>query len=121
MNTKALKSSVGRRWGNWEDRSQLLIHHTNRNVHRALLNRFYSVQVALIRTEWGLIDHMIIRRHDESCDVSWADKQRIKNELMGAERIAIEVFPKESELVNDANCYHLWVFPIGFAFPIRLS
>ena len=37
-------------------------------------------------------------------------KQKIKNEIFGDEYIALEVFPRESELVDEANMYHLWVF-----------
>ena len=36
--------------------------------------------------------------------------RKIKNEIFGDEYIALEVFPRESELVDEANMYHLWVF-----------
>lgn len=44
-------------------------------------------------------------RHD------WREMQRIKNELVGEEVEAVEVFPAESRLVDTSNQYHLWCFP----------
>jgi len=53
----------------------------------------------------------MIRRHDEQPVHSWSDLQRIKNELIGNDRMAVEVYPREEDLVDSANMYHLWVFP----------
>lgn len=51
----------------------------------------------------------MIRRADSGTEVFWADLQRIKNEIWGLEAQAIQMFPKESELVDDANLYWIWV------------
>lgn len=59
-----------------------------------------------LQTDWGKVTHLTITAHGQP---NWMDKQRIKNELFGEESLAIEVFPKESELVNNANMYHLWI------------
>lgn len=48
----------------------------------------------------------------------WRDLQRIKNELAGPEREAVEVFPAESRLHDACNAYDLWVGPEGFRFPV---
>jgi len=47
--------------------------------------------------------------------------QRIKNEIVGPEHEAVELFPAESRLVDTSNQYHLWVltsdenrWPFGF-------
>lgn len=49
------------------------------------------------------------------------DFQRIKNELVGPEHEAVEIYPAESRMVDTSNQYHLWVFsdpafrlPFGF-------
>ncbi len=34
---------------------------------------------------------------------------------------AIEVFPPVSELIDEANAYHLWVFPPGTLLPFTLA
>ena len=48
----------------------------------------------------------------------WGEFQKIKNELCGKERVAIEIYPKESFLHDTDNCYHLWVFPDGVNMPL---
>lgn len=58
--------------------------------------------------------HLSIRRQDRLPVRRWRDLQRIKNELAGPERDAIEVFPAESRLHDPCNLYDLWVVPEGF-------
>ena len=71
------------------------------------------------------ITHLSIKRKDKRPCNSWADFQAIKNELVGEEVDAVEVYPKESNLVNTANQYHLWCFPpdlrLGFGFQARAT
>jgi hypothetical protein len=69
----------------------------------------------------GLFVHLDIRRNDGGSCKNWREFQQIKNELVGAEHEAVELFPAESRLVDTANQYHLWVvanpsyrFPLGF-------
>lgn len=68
--------------------------------------------------------HVSFHRHDRSAIVDWRHCQQIKNEVAGAERTAVEIFPPESKLVDTANERHLWVLPPGetipFAFDERL-
>lgn len=79
----------------------------------------YSVLIRNIETEWGIVQHAAIRNAPNT-DIPWAEKQRIKNELFGAETVAVEVFPAMSELVDEANMYHLWVLPDGMKLPFSL-
>lgn len=79
----------------------------------------YVVMVRDVETDWGIIQHACIR-NTENTDIPWAEKQRIKNELFGAELIAVEVFPKESELVDQANMYHLWILPTDMNLPFGI-
>jgi hypothetical protein len=44
-------------------------------------------------------------RHD------WRDFQGIKNQLVGAECEAFELYPAESRLLDPSNYYSLWCFP----------
>ncbi len=48
----------------------------------------------------------------------WRVLQRIKNDVAGPEREAIEICPAESRLVDTANQYHLWVLPEGEKMPL---
>lgn len=68
--------------------------------------------------------HLSIKRRDKrqiEPDSHWRDLQRIKNELIGEEYEAVELYPAESRKVDTSNQYHLWVvhnrtfqFPWGF-------
>ena len=62
--------------------------------------------------------HLSIRRKDRRAIHDWRDFQRIKTELAGAEWEGVEVYPKESRLVDTSNQYHLWCMeaqvPFGF-------
>jgi hypothetical protein len=78
----------------------------------------YAVMTRPVLTEWGQVIHACIR-NTNSTDISWAEKQRIKNELFGKESTAIEVFPDESELVDEANMYHIWILPMKLPFGLR--
>lgn len=81
------------------------------------INNLY--QVAVFRDgDWI---HLSIKRQDRSATHDWRHLQRIKNEIVGPENEAVELFPAESRLVDAANQFHLWVladpqarFPIGF-------
>jgi len=54
--------------------------------------------------------------------------QQIKNEIIGPEYEATELYPAESRLVDSSEEYHLWVrtspyhrFPVGFGRRFVLS
>lgn len=79
-------------------------------------------QVAVYQDEHpdlGRIVHLSFKTHDRQAYHDWRDMQRIKNELVGPDFDAVEIYPAESKLVDGANQYHLWVFldaklPFGF-------
>jgi len=53
----------------------------------------------------------------------WRDLQRIKNELMGHECEALELYPSMKRIVDTSNQFHLWVIendgqiPVGWPQP----
>jgi hypothetical protein len=111
-------------WGEWED---IPPHQWGRSpcppppgLKRFTKNNIYSVQFVEHCTGWGKLTRIMIRRHDQKTTVSWMHKQRIKNELFGEEFTALEVFPPESKLFDEANIYHLWIFPPDIEVPIVL-
>jgi hypothetical protein len=78
-------------------------------------NNLYHVEIVY---EMPFI-HLDIRRLDGGACKNWRHFQRIKNELVGPEFEAMELFPAESRLVDTANQYHLWVHADpGFRFPL---
>lgn len=50
-----------------------------------------------------------IKRRDKKPLTSWSDKQDIKNQVVGKEHEAIELYPAESRRVDQSHQYHLWV------------
>lgn len=51
------------------------------------------------------LGHLIVE-HDGQ--ITWDELQAIKNAVWGNEVRAIEVYPAQSQLVNGAQCRHLW-------------
>jgi len=119
---RRLKNEV---WGKWVSTPEVLkIHPLNRHgeqfITAAYYNLVFSVQVSIEPTEWGEITHLWIRRHDGNPPV-WREMQRIKDDLIGADRTGVEVYPTSEELVNAAPMYHLWVLPEGFKLPFSIG
>jgi hypothetical protein len=91
---------------------------------KVFVNDIYRVQV---RQEPPFV-HLNICRLDGQPYKNWKDFQTIKNELVGPEYEAVELFPAESRLVDMDNEYHLWVntqpgyrFPIGYTTRLVLE
>lgn len=88
----------------------------------------FEVMSRLLITDWGKVEHATIIAvskemmfsSDGSRDIPWSLKQEIKNEVFGENRLAIEVFPKTSNLVDVCDVYHLWVFPKDFNLPFGI-
>lgn len=88
---------------------------------RIYKNSLYTVTVSPSRmlTEGGEpLLHLDVKRNDKAAIHDWRHLQRIKNELVGPEHEAIEVYPAESRLVDTANSFHLWVLPPGAKVPV---
>ncbi len=83
-------------------------------------NHTYSVQCfGPASSPFGMVYPIGIRRHDGATNFPWQDLQRIKNEIYGAEMVAVEVFPAESDLVDEANMRWLFALPtaVKWKFP----
>ena len=52
---------------------------------------------------------------------TWPEAQRIKNELAGSDATAVEVYPPQSEVVDQADMYHLWVLPGRLPFSLNMG
>lgn len=109
-------------WNDFEDWTQKAVESfPPYGLFRFFKNNIYTVQHFKNDSDWGVIDHLMCRRNDESAVHSWQELQLIKNTLMGENRTAIEVYPSKQELVDDANIYHLWVLPEHFRLPFTLK
>lgn len=85
---------------------------------RILVNSRYEVQVHEVpESVLGPLTWLSIKRRDLAPVRDWRDLQRIKNEILGAEVEAAELYPAESRLVDMANQCHLWALADGQRFP----
>jgi hypothetical protein len=77
------------------------------------INSIYQVNIDrapdAVQPGFAPMIHLSIKRRDKSAVHDWRDLQRIKNELVGPEHEAMELYPAEARLVDTANQYHLWV------------
>ena len=88
-------------------------------------NDIYSVMVFRNKkADWqvhekswkGNMTYISIKRKDKKAVHDWRHFQQIKNELVGDEVEAIELYPKESRLHDTVNQYHLFCLPLGTTF-----
>jgi hypothetical protein len=84
----------------------------------------YTVVVtrgAKVNDGWPPMDWLSIRRRDREPIRDWRHMQAIKTQLCGAEREGVELYPKESRLVDMANQFHMWVFVDDLIFPFGFN
>lgn len=114
-------------WGTWRDGSVKSRNRTNGEpglVWSLYRNDLFLVVCVPFQCDWGWCIHMAMSLVPNATPLSgltWAAKQRVKDELIGPERVAVEVFPARSELVDQADTYHLWVLPEGFKLPFGVE
>lgn len=89
-----------------------------KQVREARANNLYVVLIRPFADEQGNgIIHMAIRTAS-SLEPPWRDLHRIKNEICGPEMTAVQVMPPQSELVDEADMYHMWVLSSRLPFTL---
>ena len=85
------------------------------------INDVYQVNVRIIKNEHSPMPtmfHLSIKRIDRGIIHDWRDLQAIKNEIVGPDFEAVELYPAESRRIDTANQYHLFgVYKKSFRFP----
>lgn len=56
-----------------------------------------------------------------TANISWEELQELKRQAGFGDYDAVEVFPRDCDVVNVANMRHLWVVPEGIPFAWRGS
>lgn len=74
----------------------------------------YEAKVSLTLLSVGGLRHLRVTRIDGRDGIPWDDLQVIKNELLGEDVLAVEIYPPAAQLVNELNMRHLW--EVGSAF-----
>ena len=59
-------------------------------------------------TRWVIQDWWLEVEH--TGDVTWDELQEVKNRMFGEMATCYEVYPPKSQVVNNANCRHLFRF-----------
>lgn len=112
-------------WGPWRCGSVTASYMgTEKTAWSLYTNDLFIVTVVPFLCDFGNCQHMVMRLKPGAAPLAgltWSAKQRVKNELMGYSRVAVEVFPKSDELVDQADAYHLWVLPEGFRLPFGVT
>lgn len=63
-------------------------------------NSRYEVYLRRCPSPFGQMDWIMVKRHDRAPVRDWRDMQRIKDELLGPEREACELYPAQSRMVD---------------------
>ncbi len=89
-----------------------------KQVRHAQANNLYVVLVRPFLDEQGNeVIHLAIRTAS-NLEPPWRDMQRIKNEICGEESTAVQVMPPASELIDEADMYHMWVLSDRLPFTL---
>ena len=67
----------------------------------------YAVQVCHCEASWGMTEHLKVKRRDGKDGISWDTLQQIKNDVLGGDICAVEIYPPENEVVNEVNMKNL--------------
>lgn len=104
-----------------QNHARLAIHEFLRKRHEEDSVIFKNDTYQVVVTKRGEWVHLSIKRNDKQPVHIWRDLQEIKNQLVGEECEALELYPAESRKVDTACQYHLWChndptfrFGIGF-------
>lgn len=66
---------------------------------------------------WGWVRHLRVQRNDGNDGITWDELQAVKDEFLGADCQAVEIYPQADELVNETNLRHLWEVPAHIYMP----
>lgn len=108
------RRSTGK-WGEWEriENPHLLAPGWLGDVDHVRRNRVFSVLVRPL----DCAVHLAVTSLS-GVRPTWWEMQRIKNEIAGPGATAVEVYPPQDEVVDDADMFHIWVIN---ALPFSLA
>lgn len=106
-------------WGPWE---RLDIAGNNRGgwleqCHACHKNRVFAV---LVRLDASGVIHLGVSSLS-GIRPTWPEMQRIKDEIAGEDATAIEVYPPKSQVVDEADMFHLWVLRGKLPFGLHVK
>ena len=81
-------------------------------------NERYTANVHYLDGKRDGFVEIAVHNHNRTPPVPWRHLQQIKNEVVGPDREAVQLFPAEDRLLDTANEYWIYVYPTGQA-PMR--
>src|SRR5208282_3370541 len=93
------------------------LYHDLNKTEKVYSNDFFWVATRQLMTRWGVIEHAAIKCRRGAIEPGWRDKQKIKNTIFGEGRIAVEVMPSKTNVIDCGNMYHMWVLPEDMTLP----
>lgn len=116
---KEERSRKSGNWGQWSVK-----HFPKGSVSPNPKGWAYQFEIAHVNDVFSVLDRLLENgvRHLAITSLSqvrpsWPEMQRIKDEIAGPNATAVEVYPPQNEIVDDADMYHLWVLtgPLDFS------
>ena len=77
----------------------------------------YEYSLGTAYTPWGMTNHLRVWRSNGKDKIPWDVLQQIKDDVLGEDATAIEVYPPTAELVDETNMRHLWECPATVRVP----
>jgi hypothetical protein len=117
LNAEARNRESGM-WGNWETITfpkGSVGNGWSYDFQTAHKNKVFSV---LDRTLDNGVRHLAVASLS-GIRPTWYEMQRIKDELGGSEKTAIEVYPPATQIVDGADMFHIWILTEPLAFGLR--
>jgi hypothetical protein len=111
----AAKNRKSGQWGDWEmlefPSGPSFAGGWVKDVRSAYRNTVFCVLVRPL----GRFTHLAISSLSGERP-TWREMQRIKNEILGDDATAVEVYPPDYQVVDGADMFHLWsVDPLPFS------
>lgn len=94
----------------WTEFEEIELYGPIEEGERVWLNSRYQVRM---NTFPNGITYLSIKRVKKEHIHDWREILRIKNELCGPDREAVELYPGMFRVVDTSNQYHLFVMPLG--------
>ena len=92
------------------------------DCYRVLANNLYIASTHVRQTNVGVIELMSIRAMVavNTKRLTWAEKNRIKNDVYGDDRVMLECYPAAWEGAKD-DAFWFWVQPVGVELPFAVG
>lgn len=122
----AVLKALARTWGSWttqEPTDEIRRQHPHlRHCKSIHSNNRFEVHSFICETAIGGVWQIVIIRHGDLEQVTYAEGQRIIHELFGDDVVAVEVYPRlADEWHTSSNPRVLWILPSTWPLPFGLQ